>query len=117
LDDVRDSTRIAAIGFTKVLSQQIVKACSPDLATGNDSQKYNLEQSVDNSKGSYTKSLNKLGQVDSKSILDATTAVIVPILLDRGLVASSPEGRGFSLGLLVQLVKVIHVQNFYHVLK
>ncbi|CAM9913305.1 unnamed protein product, partial [Ectocarpus fasciculatus] len=75
LDDIRESTRTAAVGFTKVLAQQIMRA------------------------------KRKREGLQSTSI-EATTAVLIPILLDRGLVAGSQEGRGFSLGLLVQVVKV-----------
>jgi proteasome component ECM29 len=30
LDDVRDSTRLSAIGFMKVLSDQVLRACNPE---------------------------------------------------------------------------------------
>ena len=75
LDDVRDSTRIAAIGFMKVLSDQVLRAC-------------NQEESGSTS-----------------AVVDDAIALIMPILLDKGLVAPSQEVRGFTLGVLVKLIK------------
>jgi hypothetical protein len=40
-----------------------------------------------------------------ESTLDDATGFIIPILLDKGLLAPSHEGRGFSLGLLLRIVK------------
>lgn len=75
LDDVRDSTRIAAVGLMKALSDQVTRACSPEES------------------GS------------SSAIVDDAVAFILPILLDKGLVAPSQEARGFTLGVLVKLIK------------
>ena len=75
LDDIRDSTRLAAVGYMKVLSDQVLRACSPDES------------------GS------------SSLIVDDAVSFIMPILLDKGLLAPSPEGRGFTLGVLVKLIK------------
>jgi hypothetical protein len=75
LDDVRDSTRIAAVGLMKALSDQVTRACNPEES------------------GS------------SFAIVDDAVAFILPILLDKGLVAPSQEARGFTLGVLVKLIK------------
>ena len=73
LDDVRDTTRVAAIGFLKVLSELVLRACNPE---------------------------------ESPSTVDDCVEIILPILLDKGLVASTPECRGCSLGIIVRIVKV-----------
>jgi proteasome component ECM29 len=73
LDDVRDSTRVAAIGFMKVLSEHIIRMCNVD------------EVSID--------------------IVDDTIDLILPVLLEKGLLAPSAEARGFSLGVLVKVVQ------------
>ena len=99
LDDIRDSTRIAAIGFTKVLSQQIVRACTPDSESQHQSY---LSDVSDDGKFRFSKKR----ETTNSSSIDDTTAIIIPTLIDKGLLASSAEGRGFSLGLLVQIVKV-----------
>jgi hypothetical protein len=75
LDDVRDSTRIAAVGLMKALSDQVTRACNPEES------------------GS------------SSDIVDDAIAFILPILLDKGLVAPSQEARGFTLGVLLRLIK------------
>lgn len=75
LDDIRDSTRLAAVGYMKVLSDQVLRACNPE--------------------ESGTCSV----------IVDDAVSFIMPILLDKGLLAPSPEGRGFTLGVLVKLIK------------
>lgn len=113
LDDIRDSTRTAAIGFTKVLAHQINRACTPETAT--------VTTGFGNSAADTSVAGTFLGARDRKrkrdeditNSLEATTAVIIPILLDKGLVAGSQEGRGFSLGLLVQVVKVVNVDSPY----
>lgn len=43
--------------------------------------------------------------LERELIIDDATSFIVPILLDKGLLAPSPEGRGFSIGLLLRIVK------------
>lgn len=73
LDDMRDTTRMASIGFLKVLSELVLRACNPD---------------------------------ESPATVNECVDIILPILLDKGLVAPTPEGRGFSLGILVRIVKV-----------
>lgn len=75
LDDVRESTRIAAIGFMKVLSDHVTRACNKDES------------------GS------------SITVVDDAIAFVMPLLLDRGLCAPSQEARGFTLGVLVKLIK------------
>ena len=75
LDDIRDSTRLAAVGYMKVLSDQVLRACSPDESNS------------------------------STVLVDDAITFIMPILLDKGLLAPSPEGRGFTLGVLVKLIK------------
>jgi hypothetical protein len=59
---------------------QIVSACNPE--------------------GSVGSSL-----LDREHTVDDITSFIIPILLDKGLLAPSPEGRGFSIGLLLRIVK------------
>ena len=107
LDDVRDSTRIAAVGFTKVLAQSIVRACTPEeIITDSEAQYHETEGSVttDALKSWRSREESKMKKIADR--IDCTAAIIVPIILDKGLVAASVEGRGFSLGVLVQLVKV-----------
>jgi hypothetical protein len=144
LDDVRDSTRKAAVGFMKVLSNhvciilsqskcnemrftasnrtcciashfsswcvimcachafchslQIVGACNPDLQ-----QTLVLRRGASEGGGSADSSG---GGVQQQSVVEDATGFIVPLLLDKGLLEPSPEGRGFSLGLLLRVVKV-----------
>jgi hypothetical protein len=43
--------------------------------------------------------------MDREHTVDDITSFIIPILLDKGLLAPSPEGRGFSIGLLLRIVK------------
>jgi hypothetical protein len=99
LDDVRDSTRLAAVGFTKALATQIVRACTPsdDLSVSQLQRGTVTDQPADQAR---FRDINGCGP-------DETMDIIVPILLEKGLVASSLEGRGFSLGVLIQIVKVI----------
>jgi hypothetical protein len=98
LDDVRDSTRLAAVGFTKALATQIVRACTPtdDSSASSMQRGSGTEQHPDQARFKDVKGCGP----------DETMDLIVPILLDKGLVASSLEGRGFSLGVLIQIVKV-----------
>jgi len=73
LDDVRDSTRLAALGYVKVLSDQILRACDP-------------------------------AESSQERVIECA-AIMLPVLMDRGLVAPTPEGRGVALGLLVRIIK------------
>jgi hypothetical protein len=105
LDDVRDSTRIAAAGFTKVLAQSIVRACTPEeFLTDSDAQENEHGGEFEETCSWRMREERKMKIIADR--IDHTAAIIVPIILDKGLVAASVEGRGFSLGVLVQLVKV-----------
>jgi len=73
LDDVRDSTRLAALGYVKVLSDQILRACDP-------------------------------AESPQERVIECA-GIMLPVLMDRGLVAPTPEGRGVALGLLVRIIK------------
>lgn len=130
LDDVRDSTRRASVGFMKVLSnlvmkrnifclpsalfysadhdclslccvallrcaEQIVSACNPEL-------QHRRSTKADRQSEGYTGELTQ-----QQSVVEDATGFIVPLLLDKGLLEPSPEGRGFSLGLLLRVVKVV----------
>lgn len=106
LDDIRESTRSAAIGFAKVLSQQIMRACSPDINPSLASSNGSNDSDEISSAAVNTRDKKRKRDDGIIADLETTTAVVIPILLDKGLVAQSQEGRGFSLGLLVQVVKV-----------
>eukprot|EP01038_Epipyxis_sp_PR26KG_P004446 gene4446-6289_t len=84
LDDIRDSTRIAAIGFMKVLSDQIIRACG-----GSDSDNI----------------LSSVALLDEPMSSAGAVNIFLPLLMDKGLLAPSVEARGCSLGLLVKIVK------------
>ena len=116
LDDIRESTRTAAIGFTKVLSQQIMRACSPQAAGNAQDMLFtgDVESSIPGASGSRRDRKRKRVHA-ACTHLEATTAVLIPILLDKGLVAASAEGRGFSLGLLVEIVKVNFCCSFVYI--
>lgn len=73
LDDVRNSTRLAAVGFSKALSDQIVRSCNPNET--------------------------------AHRTVAATIDTVIPFLMEKGLVASSAEGRGFCLGLLLEIIR------------
>lgn len=73
LDDIRDSTRLASLGYIKVLCEQIHRACNP------------LESSL-------------------QTVQDCHN-LILPLLVEKGLVSPTPEGRGISLGLLIKIIK------------
>ena len=119
LDDIRDSTRLSAIGFMKVLSDQVLRACNPIENVGNvvnvQNNTYNAQNStqnsgqnnVQNNTQNNTKNQVKKQEVEvgTVSVVDDAISFIMPILLDKGLLAPSPEGRGFTLGVLVKLIK------------
>ena len=122
LDDIRDSTRLSAIGFMKVLSDQVLRACNPIENVGNiqnvqnnmhnvqNSTQNNGQNNVQNNTQNNTKNQVKKQDIGiisdgSVSVVDDAISFIMPILLDKGLLAPSPEGRGFTLGVLVKLIK------------
>ena len=72
LDDVRDSTRGAALRFMKSLSEHVIRACDP---------------------------------VDAQDPVHATVGLVLPIIQSKGLLSPSLEGKGFSLGILLEIVK------------
>lgn len=74
LDDVRESTRGAALSFMKTLASHITRACSS----------------------------TEVGEVISEHAVE----VVVPLILDRGLLSTSLEAKGLSLGLLGKIVEV-----------
>ena len=76
LDDIRDSVRVAALGFMKTLADHLVRAC--DCSKG-------LELATEP--------------------IDVTVASILPILIDKGILSTSAEGKGFSFGVLREIIK------------
>lgn len=74
LDDVRESTRGAALSFMKTLASHITRACNS----------------------------TEVGETISEHAVE----VIVPLILDRGLLSTSLEAKGLSLGLLGKIVEV-----------
>lgn len=84
MDDVRDSTRQASVGFMKVVSDIIVRACDPD------TQQNDLSRGI-------------IASSESNSVI---IEYIMPWLLDKGMLCSFPEGRGYCIGLLVRVIKV-----------
>jgi proteasome component ECM29 len=55
-----------------------------------------------NPEGSASSSLNPTTR---QATLSDATGFIIPFLLDKGLLAPSAEGKGFSIGLLLRIVK------------
>ena len=80
LDDVRDGVRQAAMGMMKALAEQVLRASNPDEIQASDPT--------------------------SALVLDDAIALAMPLLLDKGIVASSIEARGFSFGMLVKIIKI-----------
>jgi hypothetical protein len=78
LDDMNMSTRTAALGFMKVLSDHFIRASNPAEAESAD------------------------------SVINAVDMGL-PMILDKGLISSSPEIRGFSLGVLIKLIQTTRV--------
>lgn len=74
LDDVRESTRGAALSFMKTLGSHITRACNS----------------------------TEVGEAISEHAVE----VIVPLILDKGLLSTSLEAKGLSLGLLGKIVEV-----------
>lgn len=72
LDDVRDSTRGAALSFMKSLSDHVIRACDP---------------------------------VNALDPVHLTVELVLPIIQSKGLLSPSLEGKGFSLGILIQIIK------------
>lgn len=75
---------------------KIVGACNPDLQQ---TLELRRGKSEDDGRGKRT-------SVQQQSVVEDATGFIIPLLLDKGLLEPSPEGRGFSLGLLLRVVKV-----------
>lgn len=74
LDDVRDSTRLSALSFMKVLCNHMERACNP---------------------------------VESCELtVDTAIKAIIPLILEKGLIHTSPEARGLCLGLLSKIIRV-----------
>lgn len=55
--------------------------------------------------------------IDREHTVDDITSFIIPILLDKGLLAPSPEGRGFSIGLLLRVVKTSRASLKDHLIR
>lgn len=106
LDDIRDSIRAAALRFMKILSDQIIRACNPAIAV-----------SAGVRFGSADASSGVVLPQDKLGIAQEASAVMVPLLLEKGLLASSAEGRGYSLGLLLNIVKVAQSSLTLHLVK
>ena len=77
LDDVRDSCRVAAMGTMKSLVDCILRVCDQSVSSA-----FNSAQCLE--------------------IIE----FLVPKLLSQGLISSSMEGKGFSLGVLAKLIKL-----------
>ena len=68
------------MGMMKALAEQVLRACNPDEIQASDP--------------------------GSTLVLDDAIALAMPLLLDKGIVASSMEARGFSFGMLVKIIKI-----------
>jgi len=84
MDDMRESARIAGAGFMKVLADRTVTALIENIS--NPRTRLN------------TNNTNAVG-VD---ILN----VIMPLVLDKGLLLTFPEGKGYCMGLLLRIIKI-----------
>ena len=77
LDDIQPSTVLAAVKLMKVLLDQVLRACNP---TESDAETKTIQNTI---------------------------ALILPVILDKGLSNSTAEVRGFSLGALMKIIKTI----------
>ena len=77
MDDIRDGTRAAGLGLMKVLADSLLRVLEQPAAGG-------------------------AGGLGVAVVL----GFLVPQLLEKGLVAHSPEIRGFSMGVLLRVLKV-----------
>ncbi len=93
LDDVRHSTRAVSISFMKALATQLVHSCNPD-------------QASTSGQSSSSTSSDKVAKVDVTADLDK----ILSLLVTKGMLCPSEEGRGYSLGLLVKIITIAHSQ-------
>lgn len=73
MDDLRESTRKAAIVFMKALLSHVLSACNQDK--------------------------------ESEEVVSETIGLVLPGLLDGGMLSPSVEARGFTLGAIVSIVK------------
>ena len=93
---------------------QIVGACNPELqrslaarggSTGSGSGSGTGREQPGREQP-HSSSQQQEQEDQQQSVVEDATGFIVPLLLDKGLLEPSPEGRGFSLGLLLRVVKV-----------
>ncbi len=115
LDDIRTSTRAAAVGFVKVLSDHMVRACtennelsaqevlapavaaegtpSADKDAGNDDE------------GNTDDAFNSLAYQRNSADIEAAIDIVMRLILEQGVLAPSAEARGVAVGTLVRVVK------------
>lgn len=94
MDDVRDSTRRAGLSLMKVLADMLLREIG--------------EQQTQDASGPNNWEGTGRSQIfvpPAASRVRAALAFLVPEILERGLTASSPEIRGFSMGILLRIVK------------
>ena len=94
MDDIRDSTRRAGLSLMKVLADVLLRAIG---------EQQTQETSRPNSGEGIGRS--QIFVPPAASRVRAALAFLVPEILERGLPASSPEIRGFSMGILLRIVK------------
>jgi hypothetical protein len=94
LDDVRDSTRSAALNFFKALSAHIVRACNPAEADsggggsgGSGGAGLGLGAANRAALGTYASGAGAASWERARNAVD----LVLPLLLDKGLVAPSAE--------------------------
>lgn len=99
MDDVRDTTRVAALGFMKVLGDHIVYAAAAPTAksvgVGRDNGVFTGIGGGGSAAAVYAR------RISPETVL----SVAMPLLLDKGLLVTFPEGKGYTMGLLIRLIK------------
>ncbi|KAJ1432761.1 hypothetical protein B484DRAFT_478556 [Ochromonadaceae sp. CCMP2298] len=101
LDDARDSTRTAALNCFKALSAHIVRACNPAEAESG------AGSGLGANRAAFTGGAagGAGGGAASWERARAAVDMVLPLLLNKGLLASSAEARGVSLGLIGKVVE------------
>lgn len=97
MDDVRDTTRVAALGFMKVLGDHIVYASTASAGVGRDRDKSRFT----GGDGNGIAAPAAVRRVTPEAVL----GVAMPLLLDKGLLVTFPEGKGYAMGLLTRIIK------------
>ena len=89
MDDMRESTRKAGLNCMKVIGNHIVYSvsCQPFSS--------NWRANVETTGSSQKKTLVAMDVLN----------IMVPLLLDKGLLVTFPEGKGYCMGLLMRIIK------------